>query len=242
MKKSKIAKATVAILLVMTVLFASAYTICGKVNDDGISVSDEYNNHDFVDLGLPSGTLWANCNVGANTPEGYGGYFAWGEIELKTTYDWNTYIYCKGNHTTLTKYCDRSTQGYNGFVDDITVLFSEDDAAVVNWGKEWQIPTTEQWQELQEYTTSKWTTFNGVNGRLFTAHNGKSLFLPAAGYCWDNTCDEIGETGHYWSNSLIIGHPFDAWCFDFSSHYCYLNSFGNDRYHGYTIRAVHSSK
>lgn len=76
----------------------------------------------YVDLGLPSGTLWATCNVGADTPEGYGDYFAWGETQPKTTYNWSTYRYCNGDYVKLTKYCGNSSYGYNGFTDDLTVL------------------------------------------------------------------------------------------------------------------------
>ena len=98
------------------------------------SWSDEPVTHEWVDLGLPSGTLWATCNVGASSPEGYGDYFAWGETEPKDYYDWSTYKWCNGNEVTLTKYCTDSFFGYNGFTDGKTELDPEDDAAYVNWG------------------------------------------------------------------------------------------------------------
>ena len=97
-------------------------------------------SHEYVDLGLPSGTLWATCNVGADTPESYGDYFAWGETEPKTTYDWSTYKYCVGEYDRLTKYCSDTTYGYNGFTDDLYVLQPSDDAATVNWGEGWRTP------------------------------------------------------------------------------------------------------
>ena len=115
-----------------------------------VTVTQPIDNHEWVDLGLPSGTLWATCNVGANTPEEYGDYFAWGETEPKDYYGWNTYKWCNGSRYTLTKYCTDSSYGYNGFVDNKAELDPEDDAAYVNWGSSWRIPTTEQQCELYE--------------------------------------------------------------------------------------------
>ena len=153
--------------------------------------------HEWVDLGLPSGTLWATCNVGANSPEEYGDYFAWGETEPKTTYSWSTYKYCKGTETTMTKYC---TSSYYGTVDNKTELEPSDDAATVNWGPDWQMPSYEQCKELTNgsYTTTTITTLNGVEGRMITSKsNGNSIFLPATGY------DSYrGSTVYYWSRSL----------------------------------------
>ena len=131
--------------------------------------------HEYVDLGLPSGTLWATCNVGANAPEEYGDYFAWGETAPKDVYNWSTYQYYDGSN--LAKYTGS---------DGLTTLLPEDDAATTNWGNEWRMPTKEEWQELLDNTTNKWTTQNGVNGRLFTGSNGNSLFLPAVGFRWDD--------------------------------------------------------
>ena len=99
-------------------------------------------NHEYVDLGLPSGTLWATMNVGANSPEDYGDYFAWGETAPKSVYDWSTYKWCRGLVNTITKYCNSG--GYNGFVDNKTELDPEDDAATANWGAEWRMPSFEQ--------------------------------------------------------------------------------------------------
>ncbi|MBO4370001.1 MAG: hypothetical protein J5808_01395, partial [Paludibacteraceae bacterium] len=94
---------------------------------ENLSVSGTLQGHDYVDLGLPSGTLWATCNVGANTPEEYGDYFAWGETTLKSNYEWSTYKY--GTYNQLTKYCYKSDYGKNGFTDTKTTLDAEDDAA-----------------------------------------------------------------------------------------------------------------
>ena len=171
---------------------------------------EENKDHDYVDLGLPSGTLWATCNVGADNPEDYGDYFAWGETQPKDTYNWSTYQYCNGSSSTLTKYCNNSSYGYNGFTDNLTTLLPEDDAVTANWGADWRMPTKEEWQELYQNTTHTWTTQNGVNGRLFTASNGNSLFLPAAGYRNYSNLGNAGSYGYYWSSSLGTGGPCRA--------------------------------
>ena len=181
--------------------------------------------HEYVDLGLPSGLLWATCNVGADNPEDYGDYFAWGETQPKSTYNWSTYQYSNGGFYNnwggfmpyLTKYCTDSNYGYNGFIDNLTTLLPEDDAATANWGGDWRMPTKEEWQELYQNTTHTWTTQNGVNGRLFTAANGNSLFLPAAGDRWVGGLYNAGSGGYYWSSSLITDSPSNAWGLYFDS-------------------------
>ncbi len=198
-------------------------------------------DHEYVDLGLPSGLMWATCNVGANVPEEYGDYFAWGETQPKGVYDWSTYQYCMGNEHTLTKYCTNPDFGYNHFTDYLTTLLPEDDAATANWGNEWRMPTKEEWQELYNNTTVTWTQQNGVNGRLFTASNGNSLFLPAAGYRWGGLLDYVGSHGTYWSSSLYTSSPSVAWCFYFISDYYYMSHSG-DRFIGFSVRAVRSAR
>ena len=172
---------------------------------------------EYVDLGLPSGTLWATCNVGANSPEEYGDYFAWGETEPNSYYEWDTYKWCNGSHTTMTKYCTDSSYGYDGFVDNKTELDSEDDAAYVNWGPSWRMPTTEQQRELDEKCSFVWTTQNGVKGRLFTGPNGNSLFLPAAGSRWYESLYDVGSYGRYWSRTLYSSFTCSADCLYFYS-------------------------
>ena len=167
--------------------------------------------HAYVDLGLPSGLLWATCNIGANAPEEYGDHFAWGETQPKDTYNWSTYQYCMGSENTLTKYCQNSNYGYNGFTDDLTTLLPEDDAATANWGEGWRIPTEEEFLELRSNTTHTWTTQNGVNGHLFTASNGNTLFLPAAGGSTVNGFGAAGYFGYYLSSSLSTdNYPFNS--------------------------------
>ena len=227
-----------------TVYYVRAYAVSVKGVNYGIEVSfttesDGSSEHEYVDLGLPSGTLWATCNIGASTPEGYGDYFAWGETQPKTEYGWSTYQYCNGSETTLTKYCSNSDYGNNGFTDNLTTLLPEDDAATATWGEDWRMPTKAEWQELYNNTTCTWTTQNGVAGRLFTATNGNSIFLPAAGFRYVSSAYEAGNNGYYWSSTLDTGMPYNAWYFAFSSGsydmgYFYGRSFGR------SVRAVYS--
>ena len=195
--------------------------------------------HAYVDLGLPSGLLWATCNVGATSPEDYGDYFAWGETTTKSTYNWSTYQYCMGSYNTMTKYCQNSSYGYNGFTDELTTLEPGDDAATANWGNGWRMPTKAEFEELFNNTTVTWTQQGGVNGRLFTATNGNSLFLPAAGYRWNDVLDLVGGGGYYWSSSLYTGHPDYAWFFYFFSGYYDMD--GSSRYGGRSVRPVRSA-
>ena len=183
--------------------------------------------HEYVDLGLPSGLLWATCNVGVETPEEYGDYFAWGETTPKDDYSWGTYQY--GDGSTFTKYTGS---------DGLTTLLPEDDAATANWGEGWRMPTKEEFQELYNNTTVTWTQQNGVNGRLFTADNGNSLFLPAAGYRRYSSLYDTGIFGDYWSSSPGTDYPGNAWILYFSSGYYYVGS--SYRYYGRSVRAVRS--
>ena len=224
-----------------TTYHVRAYAKIGNVYRYGNTLTfttadDSWNGHAYVDLGLPSGLLWATCNMGASAPEDYGDYFAWGETQPKDYYAWSTYQYCNGSSSTQTKYCTNADYGYNGFTDGLTTLLPEDDAATTNWGSDWRMPTVEEWQELYNNTTSTWTTQNGVNGCLFTAANGNSLFLPAAGYRWDGELGDAGSYGYYWSSSLYTGGPYDAWLFDFGSGNCYVDY--NTRDCGQSVRAV----
>lgn len=218
---------------------AYAKNIAGTAYGNEVSFTTLSDVHEYVDLGLTSGTLWATCNVGADTPENYGDYFAWGETLSKDYYGWNNYQYCIGS-SWLTKYCNNSSYGYNGFTDDLSILLPEDDAATTNWGTDWRMPTKEEWQELYENTTHIWTTQNGVYGRLFTALNGNSLFLPAAGRL-SGSNHEVDFMGFYWSSSLdTSGSPFGAWSFDFVSNDYYM--VGSGRYYGLSVRPVRSSR
>ncbi len=206
----------------------------GEGPDD---MPDEY---DWVDLGLPSGTLWATCNVGAENPEDYGDYFAWGETigynGGKTTFNWVTYKYARGTSDTLTKYCTDSSKGT---VDGKTELDPEDDAATANWGSNWQIPSYEQCEELldESYTYSTWTTQNGVDGRLITSKiNMKTIFLPAAGSRKDASLNNVGAGGGCWSRSLTTGNSLSGRYLNFGS--SYVDTGYSPRYYGRSVRPV----
>ena len=150
----------------------------------------EEKEHEYVDLGLPSGTMWATCNVGAYIPEEYGDYFCWGEIKQKLH------------------------EAYS-FNDNPRELLPENDAAAVNWGGDWRMPSLAQIEELinGDYTTTEWTTLNGVNGRKITSKsNGNSIFLPAAGYFGRGN-----DEGYYWSRSINTSDYRDAWALNFNS-------------------------
>ena len=192
-----------------------------------------------VDLGLS--VKWATCNVGADTPERYGDYYAWGETESKSNYaDWSTYKWCNGTSETLTKYCDNSSYGYNGFTDNKTVLDLEDDAAHVNWGGSWRMPTDAEWTELRNNCTWTWTTQNGVNGYRVTSnktgYTDKSIFLPAAGWL-DTNPDGVGTYGTYCSSSLRKDKPSYALIVHFISDS--VDRYGSNRSYGLSVRPVY---
>ena len=192
--------------------------------------------HAWVDLGLPSGTKWATCNVGANSPEENGDYFAWGETTPKENYNWSTYRYSNSSSPSLTKYCSNSSYGYNGFTDTLTILEPCDDAATANWGRRWRMPTKSEMQELLDNCTCTWTTQGGVNGCLFTGPNGNSIFLPAAGYHSGSSFDNNGSIGYYWSSSLA---PSTVYGYLLCSYMYGNNGVYNDyRYEGRSVRAV----
>jgi len=207
------------------------------------STGGSYEGHEYVDLGLPSGTMWASCNVGAERPEEYGVFFAWGETQPKTSFDWSNYKY-SDNTGRLTKYCSIDYCGYQGFTDDLTVLQSEDDAAMANWGHGWMMPTAEQWNELLDYTSDTWTELHGVNGKLFTAMNGNSIFIPAAGQpsITNNGIYGEGNCGYYWSSSLYTELPYSAINYTFSSGTSTVSHYGVGRYGGFSVRPVRSNE
>ena len=186
-----------------------------------------------VDLGLPSGTLWADRNVGADSPEAYGDYFAWGEVTPKSEYNWSTYRWCNGSSSSMTKYCINSSYGT---VDGKTVLDLEDDAAYVNMGSEWRMPTRAEQDELSNNCTWTWTTQNGVKGYKVTGDNGNSIFLSAAGYRDNSNLGGAGSFGGYWSSSLYESKSYCAYELDFISGMYYWDYY--DRYCGRPVRAV----
>lgn len=226
---------------------ADPYVFAVMHNNEGREIlasrfTTQLKNTDYaVDLGLPSGTLWADRNVGADSSEDYGDYFAWGETEAKDHYDWSTYKWCKGEGYDLTKYCSDIDYGYNGFTDNMTTLEPADDAANANWGDKWCIPTYDQFSELISKCTWTWTSQNSVKGFKVTGPNGNSIFLPAAGgyYHSDFLC--AGSIGIYWTNSLGERGSGGAYAYFFSFLEDGLTdelSDDADRSSGHTVRAV----
>lgn len=227
----------VGLLVVASILVVG----CNKPDDPSGGGGDEVNGHEYVDLGLPSGILWATCNVGADTPESYGDYFAWGATAPKELYDWKSYRYGNFRHDRyeLNKYCTDSCCGLDGFVDGKAILEPADDAAKANWGAEWRTPTIEEWEELFLNTTGEWTTLNGVKGWHIIASNGNELFLPATGYYWDDVFNT--DLGLYWSASLNKEFPYRSWGFHFNSDSSHLCG-SSDRCRGQSVRAVRVAK
>ena len=223
--------------------YGTAIITCEAADGSGVKATCTVQIVEYVDLGLPSGTLWATCNIGATSPEDFGDYFAWGEIEGyndgKTNFSWSTYKWCEGSNSTMTKYCTNSSYGYEGFTDAKTELDLEDDAAYVNWGPAWRMPSYEQFQELinSSYTTTEWTTQNGVNGRKITSKtNGNSIFLPAAGYRDSSSFYDAGLSGNFWSRALSSGVPYYARLLNFYS--SAISAYYNDRCWGLSVRPV----
>lgn len=193
--------------------------------------SEGQGTHEYVDLGLS--VKWATCNVGANSPEEYGDYFAWGETEPKGEYNWSTYKYCNGSRDTMTKYCTYSSYGT---VDNKETLEPEDDVAHVKWGGDWRMPTRAEQDELRHNCTWTWASRYGVNGYIVKGPNGNSIFLPAAGWRYNSSLICSGLDGSYWSSSL---YALDSYCafdiyFDSSRVYAPYGS----RYDGKPVRAV----
>ena len=199
--------------------------VYGKAN-----TNTEYAIPEAIDLGLPSGIKWASFNLGATRPEEFGDYFAWGETEpyyepgyaqlespvwklgKEAGYDWKSYIWCMGLHSDLTKYCIDSSYGYNGFTDGKTLLDPEDDAAHVNLGGKWRIPTTAELDELVNWCTWEWVQMNGKSGRKVTGPNGNWIFLPEAGVRVELEFYP-NSYGNYWGANIETGSiSYDASC------------------------------
>ena len=208
-------------------------TISGNIEEISVTVNDDTpisypacpdgNHPHLIDLGLPSGTKWACCNVGADKPEAYGGYYAWGETEEKEVYYSDTYKYYQNG-------------SYVNIGSDISG--TEYDVAHVNWGSDWVMPTHDEQMELLNNCTSEWTTLNGVNGRKFISKiNGNGIFLPAAGYLWYGGLGGAGEGGNYWSSTQNPDRSYNAYYLYFLSYYAYLNDYGY-RDNGRSVRPV----
>ena len=185
------------------------------------------NNHPhMIDLGLPSGTKWACCNVGAEKPEDYGGYYAWGETEEKDSYGWSSYIHCDGSQETCH---DIGSYIFN----------TQYDVAHIKWGGSWVMPTGDQLNELKANCTYEWVTENGVNGYRFTGPNGAYMFIPASGQRWsDGSLVFVGDSGYYWSSS-ISDYQGGARALSFWNGF--MDVSGWDRNFGNSVRPVAAS-
>ena len=179
-----------------------------------------------VDLGLPSGLLWANCNVGASSPEEYGDYFAWGETEPKSSYSSSNSV------TYGLSISELESRGIIGADGNLTAAY---DAATANWGGNWRMPTLDEMQELLDECTWTWTTMNGVYGRKVTGPNGNSIFLPAAGFRYDTSLYNAGSYGDYWS-ATPGGDSYYACDLGFDSGDCGWSSCNRD--YSFTVRPV----
>lgn len=230
-------------MMILLSTFTLFLTSCEDSNEDNLienpisyNKTGTENGKGYVDLGLS--VKWAICNIGATSPEEYGNYFAWGETKPKTKYDWSTYKYCNGTSDIMTKYCIDS---HCGIVDSKSTLELNDDAAQVNWGGGWRIPTESEIEELKNASNCTWTwsNHNGVNGYKVTSKkNGNSIFIPAAGTCTDNNIKNVGKEAGYWSSSLCLSYYNN-----YNAGRLYLDSYEigfkySNRNRGLTIRAV----
>jgi len=226
------------VALSLAMMLCVGLTSCNKDDDNDnnnsstppASTGKAPENAVAVDLGLPSGTKWANMNVGATTPEGYGGYFAWGETEDKATYSWGTYQYSKDG----TK---------NDLVHiGVEIVGTKYDAAYMKWGGNWRMPTKEQIMELLEKCSKEWATLNGIGGVLLKGPNGKTIFLPAAGEKKESLSGQ-GTSGDYWSGSNKTTEFEDSYQLSFHHYTSPEESITTSctdggRYRGKSIRAV----
>ena len=234
------------LFLALMAVAAIALTGCEKNSKDEPQMNlTPSKDVEAVDLGLS--VKWANMNIGATKPEGYGAYFAWGETSPKEVYNWSTYKYMqsgKSSREYITKYTipDDKKSGiwYNGDIfvgDNKTTLDLADDAAHVNWGGSWRMPTKAEQDELYDNCIWTWTTQNGINGCLLTSKkNGNSIFLPAAGNRYGSSGNYVGSGGGCWSSSLNGSYSIYAYILDFDSDGMQLAN-GN-RYFGLSVRPV----
>lgn len=215
----------------------------GDVNgDEAVNVNDVtalvdfilgkrmINGHEFVDLGLPSGTLWATQNMGANTPEQAGDYYAWGELEPKDTYTWTNYALCGGTSKTLNRY---NTNPSYGVVDNVSRLSLDDDAAYNQWQGLWRIPSVEQTRELKSLCT--WTLDQTKGVFTVKGPNGNSILIPLAGYKKGSAVTMKGTSGYYWTSALTTESPTYAYALLCDQSMFEMNAL---RYCGRTIRPV----
>ena len=217
-------KKTILILSIITLFL----TGCKK--DDMFEKGDigVVDSHAWVDLGLPSGLKWATCNVGANKPEEYGNYYAWGDTTTKVSYS---------SSKCPTYGLSKSELQSQGYIDSEGNLAPQYDAATANWGGNWRMPTYDELKELRNNCIWTWTTQNGVNGYKVTSKkNDHSIFLPAAGYRNGSSLYKAGSYGYYWSSTPLESGDYGAYYLDFFSSYLDMGCF--DRDYGRSVRPV----
>ena len=178
-----------------------------------------------IDLGLPSGTKWTCCNIGATNPIEYGDYYAWGEWFTKKDYSEATYCHY-----------DSENSSYLSIGDDIAGTIY--DVATVKWGEKYRMPSYEQYNELINNCSYEWTTLNGVNGCQFTGPSGGTIFMPAAGYRWDDNLGSAGSYGLYWSSTQGPYSSYDAYDLGFDSGGAYYGYYCWRRDNGQSVRPV----
>lgn len=187
-------------------------------HEAGISLKQE------VDLGLS--VKWAGWNVGASSPEEYGGYYAWGETEEKSDYSEDTYKYL----------CDEDGDGVKEYVNiGNNISGTEYDVARQKWGGSWRMPTKEEFNELLSKCTWTWITYKGINGYKVTGPNGNSIFLPATGYRDGTSLNNQGSCGYHCSGTWYEGYS-NPWDLYFYNGYHNFGTF--DRYYGFPVRPV----
>ena len=173
---------------------------------------DPYAGHEYVDLGLPSGTKWATMNVGASSETDYGNYYQYG----------------KG----VAQYA--ATSGKSNYSGTESPLATSADTVAQVWGGQWHMPTRTQFEELTANTTYEWTTINGVNGGKFTSQNGNYVFFAGAGYWSSGRQSNVGSYGHYWSSSPLNRGRSYSLVFNDGRKGVYTD----DRPCGYSVRGV----
>ena len=188
---------------------------------------DEIAVGQMVDLGLS--VKWAGWNVGANRPEEYGGYYAWGELHEKSDYDRDTYQYFQQN-------TDNSWDEENWIFIGNNISGTQYDVARVQWGESWRMPNLAECQELVDKCTWKWVTYKGVDGQKITGPNGNCIFLPAAGFYTGTNVLNKGSYGHYWSGDFYEDRSYNAYCLYFYDSNPYWND--KERYYGRSVRPV----
>ena len=198
--------------LMILVLFSGAIIFLPSCSDQERGT---IKGHGYVDLGLS--VKWATCNIGADSPEEYGSYYAFGETETKTNFSFQNSV------------------TYDMSMTDFS-MDAEYDAATANWGGTWRLPTADEIDELIDKCTWTWTTLNGVRGYEVTGTNGNSIFLPAAGSRFSSSLNNAGSNGHYWSSSPGTSDTGDAFGLLFLSGYVFRSLYNRDG--GMSVRPV----